>query len=281
AMTALELETRIRRLRGSVRRLVALHGLSWVLGQWVPLVILAGCVDWLFHLDAAIRAVLLVALLATGLYLVYRGVMRPLFVRFADLDIALRIEERWPDLNDRLASTIQFVRLDATDDRYGSVARREATVKQAIEELRTIDFREVIEPRPVLKALGLAAAALGLGAVVVLVAPVSSRIALRRLFFPFGGDAWPRQTHLVLDEANTTLKVARGDSCTLGVGVRPGDRVPDSPRASYRFADGAEAVEPLRALEGGEFRGRIEAVHQPFRFTVVAGDDATSIRDVP
>src|SRR5579883_1891735 len=154
SMTTRELESRIRNLRASVRRLVALHGLSWVLGQLVPLVILAGCIDWLFHLDAVIRAVLLLALLATALYLVYRRVLRPLFVRFADLDIALRIEERWPGLNDRLASTIQFLRLEAGDDRYGSAALREATVRQAIEETSTIDFREVIEPRPVVHALG-------------------------------------------------------------------------------------------------------------------------------
>src|SRR5262249_27537391 len=80
---------------------------------------------------------------------------------------------------------------------------------------------------------------------------------------------------------NTTLKVARGDSFTLAVRVRPGDRVPDSSRATYRFADGAEVVEPLRSLEGGEFRGRMESVAQPFRFSVVAGDDTTSIREVP
>ena len=30
--------------------------------------------------------------------------------------------------------------------------------------------------------------------------PESSRIALRRLFLPFGGQEWPQQTHLVLDE---------------------------------------------------------------------------------
>ena len=79
--------------------------------------------------------------------------LRPLFVRFADLDIAMRIEERWPGLNDRLASTIQFLHLDADDDRYGSPALREATVRQAVEEASAIDFREVIEPKPVVQAL--------------------------------------------------------------------------------------------------------------------------------
>ena len=49
------LESRIAALRGQVRRLLALHGLSWVVGVVVPLVILAGLADWLFHLDVVVR----------------------------------------------------------------------------------------------------------------------------------------------------------------------------------------------------------------------------------
>src|SRR5262245_4015024 len=154
-MTARQLESRIQALRASVRRLLALHGICWVVGLLLPLVIAAGLADWLFHLDAGIRAALLVALAGTLAYLLYRRVLRPLMVRFADLDIALRIEDRWPGLHDRLASTIQFLHLDANDDRYGSSALREATVRQALAETDAIDFREVVEPRPVVRALGL------------------------------------------------------------------------------------------------------------------------------
>ncbi len=279
-MTARQLESRIGALRGSLRRLLALHGMSWVLGVSLPLFIAAGFADWLFHLDAIIRAVLLAGVIGTILFLLYSRVLRPLVVRFADLDIAMRIEERWPGLNDRLASTIQFLRLDAGDDRYGSSALRDATVRQAIEETSGIDFRQVIEPRPVLKALGLAAGALAMASLIVIAAPESSRFAARRLLLPFSGLEWPQQTHLVLDDANTTLKIARGDSFTLAVKVRRGDKVPDSAQATYRFADGGETVEPLRTLEGGEFRGRIESVNQPFHFTVTAGDDTSSVRDV-
>ena len=114
SMTARQLESRISALRASVRRLLALHGLSWVLGAARAAGrSLAGLADWLFHLDSVVRAG------PPGgpdrrrwLWLLYRRVLRPLLVRFADLDIAMRIEERWPGLNDRLASTIQFLRLD-------------------------------------------------------------------------------------------------------------------------------------------------------------------------
>ena len=61
-MSPLQLESRIRGLRNSLRRLLALHGLSWVVGSVVPLVILAGLADWLFHIDFVIRAALLAVL---------------------------------------------------------------------------------------------------------------------------------------------------------------------------------------------------------------------------
>ncbi len=124
--------------------------------------------------------------------------LRPLVVRFADLDIALKIEQRWPGLNDRLASTIQFLRLAKDDERYGSPALRAATVRQAIEETRSIDFREAIEYRPILRAAGLASAAVAMGLLIAFSAPASSRLALRRLFVPWAGDRWPQQTHLAL-----------------------------------------------------------------------------------
>ena len=84
-----------------------------------------------------------------------------------------------------------------------------------------------------------------------------------------------------MSDNGTTLKIARGDSFTLSVQVRPGDRIPESARVTYSYADGEEVVtEPLRATEGGEFHGRIDTVNQPFKFSVAGGDDSGSIRDV-
>ena len=225
-MTARQLESRIKALRTSVRRLLAMHGLGWVVGLLLPMVIAAGLADWLFHLDSVIRAAFLTALLGALVYLLYRRVLRPLLVRFADLDIAMRIEERWPGLNDRLASTIQFLVVDVADDRYGSSTMREATVRQALAETETIDFREVDRDAAGPARLGMAGAAVALAGILALAAPTTSRIAMTRLIAPFGGLEWPQQTHFVLDEANTTRKIARGDSFGLAVKVRAGRQGP-------------------------------------------------------
>ncbi len=280
-MDARHLESRISTLRARVRRLLALHGLSRVVACTVPLVVLACLADWLAHFDAGVRLALLVALGGFTAWLAYRHVVLPLVVRFADLDIALRIEERWPGLNDRLASTIQFLKLRNVDDRFGSPELREATVKQTLEEANSIDFRAVVQPKPVYQALAIAAAALLFAGGFVLAEPALSKLAARRLFLPFGGEQWPQMTHLALLDKETPRKIARGEPFTLAVAVVKGDRVPSSARATYRFENGETQTESLRAVEGGVFRGRMETVEQSFKFSVSAGDDAQSVRDIP
>jgi hypothetical protein len=152
------LESRINTLRSQVRRLLALHGLSRVVGLIIPTVIVLGLADWLIHLDSIVRLAALVGLGVLGAWLLLRYVLTPLLVRFQDLDIALRIEERWPGLNDRLASTVQFLRMAKGDDRFGSPALREATVQQTLAETESIDFRQAIDSKPALRAVGLALA---------------------------------------------------------------------------------------------------------------------------
>jgi len=190
------LEARIATLRNQVRRLLALRGLSWIVALLVPTLILLGLADWGIHLDSIVRLGALVCLGGFAAWLILRYVLTPLIVKFADLDIAMRIEERWPGLNDRLASTVQFLRLARDDDRFGSPALRAATVRQTLEETQSIDFREVIEPRPVLRALGLAAVSLVVAATFIAAAPDLSRIAMRRLFLPFGPDRWQKEKRI-------------------------------------------------------------------------------------
>jgi hypothetical protein len=259
---------------------LALHGLSRVAGALVLAVVAAGLADYLLNLDAPIRAALLATLAAFLGWLTWRYVVTPLIVRFRDLDIALRIERRWPGLNDRLASTVQFLRArgQGADFYLGSAALREAVVEQTLKETESIDFREVVDRRPVVRAALLGLLALAMGLSIVGLAPRSSRIAMARLLAPYGGTEWPKQTHLRVVAA--AEKVARGEPFTLEVAVAPGDRVPSSGKVTYTYENGDRVTESLRPGEDGSFHGRIEAVTGPFDFSIAAGDDRTAPRHV-
>ncbi len=279
-MQTTPLETRIAKLRGQVRSLVALHGTSWTIGLIIPIVILIGLADWGIHLDSPVRLLALLALIGFLAWLTFRYIVIPLYVPFADLDIALRIEERWPGLNDRLASTLQFLKVSPENDDHSSRSLREETIRQTMEEVKTLDFREVIEPKPAFKALGLASGSLIVALTFILAQPLLSSIALKRLFLPYGSAQWPQRTHLSLIDSETPRKVAQGEPFTLSVAVRKGERAPATARVTYRFDDGETTTEPLRAVAGGIFQGRLESVERAFSFSVSAGDDTRSIRDI-
>jgi hypothetical protein len=267
------LESRIAALRGRVRRLLALHGLSYVVGGLLLAVVAAGLADWLVHLAWEVRLAILLATIGLVGWLSWRFVVAPLIVRFGDLEIALRIEHRWPGLNDRLSSTVEFLRAgrpgaQEDDEHLGSRALREATVRQTLQETEAIDFRAVVDPRPAQRASALALAVLTVGLSLFAAAPELSRIALNRLLL--GSVQWPKQTHLA---AHAPAKVARGDPFLLEVSVAKGDRIPSSARVTYRFGDGETATEGLRLDDQGVFHGRMESVSRSFRFSVAAGDD--------
>ncbi len=269
------IETRIAALRGQVRRLVAIHGLSRLAFGLAAAVLAAGLADWLLDLVPEVRLALLLGVIGLGAYLFARRVMMPLVVRFADLDIALRIEDRWPGLNDRLASTVQFLRQGSDHvEGSGSQAMRDATVEQTLAQVREIDFRQAVDPGATRRAAAWAVAMFALVGAVAAVEPELSSLALRRLVRPFGPDRWPKMIHLtVLDE--TPRKIARGMPFALAVAVGKGERMPSTARVTYTYPDGETATEPLRPADDGTFRGRVETVPRPFSFRVAAGDNVT------
>jgi hypothetical protein len=277
------LRSRIASLRGRVRRLLALHGLSLVVAGLAVFTLLAGLADWSIHLAWEIRVALLVAMAGLAVYMLARYVVAPLVVRFRDLDIAMKIERRWPGLNDRLASTIQFLDLERAgvgdrEDLLGSRALRDATVKQTMDETESIDFREVVDPRPARKAGLIAAGALALGMAVFALDPRLGSLAMKRLFLPLASNPWPQMTHLAILQA--PAKVAKGEPFVVEIGVGKDERAPRSAKITYTYEDGETLTESLRPDDRNKFHGRKETVEKSFSFKVAAGDDTTSPREV-
>ncbi|MFM7319266.1 MAG: DUF4175 family protein, partial [bacterium] len=207
-------------------------------------------------------------------------VLRPLLISFNDLSLALRIEERWPGLQDRLASAIEFLEMpkSAVSADNASPELRQHVINQAFAEVQSINFAEAIDPKPARESLKYLGIALGLALFSVVLGPQSARIAMARFFNPLSGPEWPKATQFVWLEA--PAKVAIGEPWSLVVKVEDGYKVPSSAVAEFTFADGEKAEEPLRILDSGEFRGRIESVTQSFRVRVRGGDDLTDQKSI-
>ncbi len=274
---------RLGRIRGGIRRLYALDGLSrlaLVLGAFVVVTFL---IDWALILPAYVRLFFLCAGGAVLGWLLFKHVVRPLAVRISDDDLALFVERQYPELNDRLISAIQLVR-EPLDLPAGENARREssynspelveALVRDAERATASIDFGRVI----VRKYVGKVALAGGLAAFFMLAGAVwnpadCAAIYLSRIVG--GARKWPQRTHLrVLDFVDGRRVHARGEDLIIAVvceGVEP-----SKVNLEYRFRTGEHGKERMSPVEGQRYQFLFPRLSGPFEFTVEGGDDVTA-----
>jgi hypothetical protein len=192
------LRHRLAALRRRLRLVAAFRGAGWLLAAVLASAVAAGLLDWRWHLPDLVRAAVLVATLAGAAVLAYRYLFCPLSARADDLTLALRIEERYPDLNDALASTVAFLGRSGQPEGESASMEREA-IRRALGKAARCDFGKVIDSRGLGTACLTAVGALTLAVALCVLFPAQARTALARLGDPFGGHDWPRLTQLEIE----------------------------------------------------------------------------------
>jgi hypothetical protein len=156
-------------LRSRIRRYVLLEGTALVL-------VVLGCAFWIslavdYWFEPAVgirRALLLIGLTAVVAAAAWYLLLR-LMRHFRTRALALVLERRFPELNDRLITAVELA--ESTRRPSGlTAAMLERTAREAADLVRRLELREVFNVRPLARALGLAlallvsVAALGLAA---------------------------------------------------------------------------------------------------------------------
>jgi hypothetical protein len=269
------IEQKLALLRRSVRRLVLVHGLSWMVGTALTAVILLGIVDYFVRFeDRGLRFFATSLVFAALGWTAYRWLYRGLSTQLSDVDLAQRIQNRFPALGDSLASAVEFLHQPEEDPKAGSVALRQAVIAKTAAETERLDFLGVLQTRSIRRAL-FASAAVVLAALGLFAAdPGSSRIALARLINPLADKGWPQVTHLAVVQAKD--RVARGQSFHIEVSDKNGARLPSSVRFLCRWenADGSVTpeTEPMQFVRDVMVIRR-ENIQRPFSYRVEGGDD--------
>jgi hypothetical protein len=269
------LQHRLASVRRRWRFVVGFRGLCALTALVVGAAALIGLADYYVHLPSLIRAYGLVAILAGGGYVAYRWLAHPLATRCDDLSLALRIEEAYPELNDALASTVQFIE---AEDIPGSAAMRGRAIDKACDATSDLDFGRILDRRGMLWCLAGAVAACAVAGHFLWHHPDLSRTALLRLAEPFGHHTW---TRINLD--NVPTRIAVGQPFPLrGVveGIVPQQvkiEIEGQHPKDNKFEKRAEKVVPLKidpkSGAGTMITGLDMTQHRgKFRFRVVGND---------
>lgn len=232
----------------------------------------------LFGLDTSLQPPLGV-LRAFALFVVMVGgagvtvfLANPLRRRLSDDDVALVVEDRFPNL-EGLVSSVQLARDLGRGDHYTSEALIRATIDKTAREAQQVDFGETVRMAP------LAPLWLLIGVLFVMGGGILSQPAVQEyagIFFRrvvLGDEvSYPTRVGIRVDLPSEIL-VAKGDDLVVNVFVAKGAGLVERLTINTRF-EGATSVERRDLLHVGaaHYRKSYQNVTEPFSFYVEAPD---------
>lgn len=253
-MAEQKLFERLAELRSRLKYVLWVHGVCWLVVVFFLTALLAGSLDWLWHLDdSGVRFVLTLAIVGSSGYVAWRYLWRPLTVRLTDVDLAARIERRHPEFEDGLSSTVQFL-VSKQDARSGSPELQREVIRQTLAKLDRVRVDRIIETSPVQRIASGALLMCVLVGLIVGFNRVEAGTAINRLVFPFSDVPWPKNVDLrfvnrdlspLSELPNGGLTAVRGDTLELFVENLLGP-MPDDVTLFVRRSDGAVSKEAMR-----------------------------------
>ena len=207
---------------GRTRKLVAVAAGSFALVAVVLVcVTLAGVLDVAFHLPPLARALALAITLSLGGIIWFRGVARALALRTDSLSIAVELEEKYPVLNDALASAISFLDDRDAEERGVSNRLQAAAIRSAHRLADRYEFRRMVPTGACWRTAWAFGLAVAVAVPLILVNRERAATAFVRLTDPFGLHPWPTKTRIeILSPANLPIRIPKGEPFELKFVVR-------------------------------------------------------------
>ncbi len=286
--------SRLAVLRMKVRVLDGWQGTCALVALILGVSVTVGVLDYLLQLPTLGRAVFLVGMLIGVGYVAYTYLIKPFARPCDDLQLALRVEEVYPELNDALASSLQFLKQSKEEQARvgGSNAMRARTVEAALAKADQCDFGRILDRR--------GAALCGVAAFVVAITAAAlvgtngarAGTAFWRFVEPFGGHTWTtisverskgKEINWEAIDPTATEKdrIAHNQPYRIKVELR--GRIPPNARVEIEGQIRADQVIAADKMKVAEDKRSVsfelpihltQQYHKEFKFRVLANDGA-------
>src|SRR4051812_25419791 len=125
----------------------------WIGATAIFAALIIGLVDYLVRFnDPGLRIMATAAFLAALTWAAYRYWYLPQQQRLAPLVVARRVQARFPQLHDSLASAVEFLGQSELDETAGSAQLRRLVIAKAQNNIETLPVNDVIDRGPLRKA---------------------------------------------------------------------------------------------------------------------------------
>lgn len=277
---------RLRGLGRMLRLYVLIDGLAVVFGALVAVLLITLFIDYTFRLTWDMRLVQLSSLAAVLAAITWREVVRPLRRRIGASELAVLVERRFPHLQSRLVSAVEFIGESGADEGGGPPADRgarrspalmEAVVRQAGTAAADLRFTETLAHDRFRRRAAVMMACMAIVAVMGLTQRdlmglwLDRNLLLREV-------PWPQRNRLTVEGLeNGRMVVPRGDDVTLLAVVDEGYRPPLQTFIEYGGSGGFRGREQMLAVIGEDhrFTHTFERINATLECRIVGGDART------
>ncbi len=276
------LQQRIRRyllIQGFASALVLLGAFFW----------LSLSLDWLYfqinHLELPrwFRAGIVVAFLGIVAMIFTMWSMTRLLRRFRLKALALVLEKRFPELNDRLLTAVELSKSDSVQESSLTRAMRDRTIDDVIKMTTRLDLDQVFEHTPLRRVIAMAA---------LIVASIgglafANQDAIGRWrdgYISLKDEYWHRENGLtvkIVAQPGDRIRGfvdgrylhPRGGDLSLLIDVPPDKIPPDRVRVDYRFvSSGAYGRANCARIGDREFRHSFGTLSEEIELWITGGD---------
>jgi hypothetical protein len=237
-----------KRLRATARRirlLRALHGLSLLVLVLTLTGATAVLVDFRLGLPADVRQVLFTTWLGVSFLMLCFGVLLPQCRRLDAAAIAALIEQTYPELGERLTSSVELARTPS--EGHGSPALIALLMEETAKQSHHLDFRPAVSARRAGVLTVLAACAVTLAEVPAFLWPDEYAELTQRFFLPWRVPAPVVPFTFTVTPGDTVA--ARGRPVTLSVRLVPRNDLVTLPGASTLVVRDSTGKETRQAME--------------------------------
>ncbi len=260
------------------RRLQGRH--VFIATCWFVAAVLAGAlllatIDWVLGVaDVTGRIICTLALVSLALLAGRRWLAEVWQRRFTSMSVAQRIEQRYPELRDIVTSALYFNQQSPSDLGAGSEALRRAVVLRAGASVNGIEWRQLVSPRALRRAIAIAAPVLLFVAGLMWQTPLVVNTAVTRLLNPFSSAEWPRVNDLQF--ANPPSILAAGDDLVLELCDTRGSLPTSIVLHSRTKRNGRWVVETQKFASAGNSQElRLTNIQESLEFRATGGDHTT------
>jgi hypothetical protein len=287
-----ELRALLAELRGKIRRYVILEGSALIL-------VVLGLLFWLsFGIDHAwfqlsrlelpvwFRASFDVAVIGAAIVLLFSWVLFRLFQSFRAKALALVLEKRFPELNDRLVTAVELAEANADNENALTQAMLNRTVDDVVNASKKIEVSNVFDKKPLRRAVVLATLlVVSIGGLAA--ANQSAFSTWANSFLNLNDEYWNRENDLVIriiaqpgdierDFRDKKYKHPRGADVTILIEAKDGSVVPDRVQLKYRLESGRGGGTVVCSKIGDRrFKHSVAGLLENLEFNVYGGDFVT------